>query len=111
MADEGQVKLLKQKGVRAWNRWRAANPEIRPNLKEACFYRAHLMEADLTGTDLSGTDLSRAELRGAKLTRANLERANLSGAYLTEADLNETSLAQSDFSHCIMFAVRLEMLI
>src|SRR5437660_1003997 len=42
VADEEHVKILKEKGVKAWNEWRKANPETRP---------------DLSGADLSAADL------------------------------------------------------
>ena len=47
MADHAQVKLLKEKGVEAWNEWREANPEIRPRLG-----KANLRKMDLRGVDL-----------------------------------------------------------
>ena len=50
-------------GVEAWNQWRAAHRDIRP---------------DLSGADLSGL---------APLFRANLSGANLSGVFLMNANL------------------------
>jgi hypothetical protein len=71
MANKKHVAMLKQ-GVDAWNKWRAENPDIRP--------------------DLIGADLSRANLRGANLFQANLFQANLSGANLTRANLHDAFL-------------------
>ena len=34
MANEEHLKILKQ-GVEVWNKWRNANPEIKPNLDKA----------------------------------------------------------------------------
>ena len=45
MANEEQLAILKQ-GVEAWNKWRHANPRIRPDLGEAV-----LMEAGLSGAN------------------------------------------------------------
>ena len=58
MADTEQVKILQQ-GTEDWNRWRRANPRVKPELSEA---------------DLNGANLSKVNLR-----RANLDRAKLKG--------------------------------
>ena len=89
MADEAQVKLLKEKGVGAWNEWRKANIGIRPNLHEA----------DLTGINLRTAQLSRVDLRGAKLSRADLTQATLTGAKLRNADISQTSLVVARLDH------------
>jgi uncharacterized protein YjbI with pentapeptide repeats len=48
MADDEHVAMLK-KGVAAWNAWRGANADIRPDLKEA----------NLSGADLRGRSSAR----------------------------------------------------
>jgi len=103
MADREQAALA-EKGVSAWNRWRAEHPGVRPDLakahlvhrklKGADLYAADLRGADLTGTDLTGADLRRANLEGAALggavlKKALLLRANLAGAQLRGADLTQ----------------------
>ncbi len=65
MADEEQLRILREKGVEAWNRWREEHPDVR---------------ADLFGADLSGADLGEANLHEADLRAADLWRAELSGA-------------------------------
>ena len=35
MANDEQVKILKEKGVAAWKEWRRQNPETRPDLRGA----------------------------------------------------------------------------
>jgi len=52
-----------QEGVETWNAWRAANPEVRPDLSET----------DLTSADLYWADLHLENLDGAKLCSAELE--------------------------------------
>ena len=49
-----------KRGAAAIAEWRAKNPDITLNLKEA-----HLSGADLSGADLSGARLSGADLNGA----------------------------------------------
>ena len=88
MANDKHVALLK-KGVAAWNEWRAKNPDIRPDLREANFSKADLNRADLTCTNLSGAMLNTANLSEANLTFANLSFANLSWAHLGGARLSK----------------------
>ena len=51
MSDEQQVTLL-CRSIREWNRWRAENPQVTP---------------DLAGAGLRGVNLSGANLAGANL--------------------------------------------
>ncbi len=90
MADDEHLGILKQ-GVAAWNKWRASNPEIRPNLTDA-----FLLRANLPGADLQHADLMDANLTGADLTRANLSGAILTGAELTDAKLVLANLTNAD---------------
>jgi hypothetical protein len=84
MANEEHLAILRQ-GVAAWNAWRKANPDIRPDLSEV---------------DLSGMHFSKAHLYGAYLKLANLSktmfnRTDLFGADLTEVDLRNANLCQA----------------
>ncbi len=97
MADEAQVKLLKEQGVTAWNKWRKANPKIRPRLHEA-----NLGGADLSEANLSGADLSKANLHAANLQEADLSGANFSGANLSRAVLIRTNLGQANLFRAIL---------
>jgi hypothetical protein len=73
VADPEHLALLRQ-GVDVWNAWRAKEPSIPPNLREADLSRANLSGANLVKANLSGADLN-----GANLGKANLGGANLSG--------------------------------
>src|SRR5436189_17359 len=66
--------LLLHRGAEAWNAWRAANPELRPKLRES----------SLTGANLSRADLDGADLSGANITGANFSLANLSNTQLSD---------------------------
>jgi TIR domain-containing protein/pentapeptide repeat protein len=98
VADEAQVKLLKEKGVEAWNEWRKANPEIRPDLKGVDFSGADISGADLSRATLSRADLSGTYLRGGKLIRADLGEARFCGAHLRGADLTESYIPGANLS-------------
>jgi hypothetical protein len=118
MPDEEQLKIIRERGVAAWNNWRKRNPEVHPNLRGANLSGANLREtyligadligadligadligADLIGADLGGTDLREADLRGAKLNGANLYGANLHGAHLRGADLRRANLSEANLS-------------
>ncbi|NIR13242.1 MAG: pentapeptide repeat-containing protein, partial [Desulfobacterales bacterium] len=69
MANSEHVAKLKE-GVRAWNTWRQANPDIQPDLAESSFVMAELNGMDLRWADLSMSDLRGANMRGADLTGA-----------------------------------------
>jgi len=92
MANDEHVALLK-KGVAAWNAWRLANLDIRPDL-----YQADFSGADLSGADLREANLCRALLSGANLNGAKLSVADLGGADLGGATLHEADLFKADFS-------------
>lgn len=91
VADEAQVKLLKEKGVEAWNEWREANPEIRPDLS-----RTILGGLDLVGADLSRAKLGSSNISGANVCGANLAEADLSGADLCQSEIVGTNLVEAD---------------
>lgn len=123
MTNQEQFEILRQ-GVKAWNKWRAENPDVEidlsgadlydadlnrinltgANLKRAFLEKADLGEADLMGADLSHANLIDARLFTANLTGANLRRANLfgadlMGANLTEADMSGATLASAIFAN------------
>jgi uncharacterized protein YjbI with pentapeptide repeats len=52
VADEEQVRLLKEKGVKAWNKWRKARSKTRPDLRGADLRRVEQIEANLCEADL-----------------------------------------------------------
>jgi len=96
MADKTQLAMLKS-GVNAWNEWRAAHADARPELSEA-----HLYGLDLIGVDLAGADLRKADLRGTNLSDAILIGANLEGVnffkvVLDRSDLSGANLIDAQF--------------
>lgn len=56
MANEEHLARLKE-DVAVWNTWRAAHPEIRPDLSQANLSQADLIAADLSHVALIGADL------------------------------------------------------
>jgi uncharacterized protein YjbI with pentapeptide repeats len=99
------------RGVAAWNKWRADEratvPDLagaslaRRNLSRADFRDArmadvNLEEADLRESNFCHTDLSNTNLRRSKLFRADFFSANLCGADLSEADMEYTILVQTN---------------
>jgi uncharacterized protein YjbI with pentapeptide repeats len=87
MADEEHLGRLKQ-GVAAWNQWRKANPNIKPNLTRANLLEATLAEVDFSGVNLTGADLTRANFTEATLTRVDLTKASLWHTILANVDLS-----------------------
>ncbi len=122
MADPEHLAIL-DRGVVAWNRWRLANPGVRPdlsgagrgfallgwvqlagaNLRRADLSGAWLMRGNLSGADLSEailheTDFRRADLARACLARANISRADLSWSNLSQANLADANLHGANLS-------------
>jgi hypothetical protein len=129
VANPEHLELLQQ-GVGVWNEWRAENPSVHPDLREADLnganlsgadlreadlseadlsmgnlIAANLSAADLNGANLSGANLGMADLIGADFAGANLNEANLSGAVLQVATLVNTDLTGADLTGCRIYGV------
>jgi len=95
MANSEYLTLLKQDPV-TWNKWRHANPSIKPDLHGADLSRtdlhgADLVEANLSGADLSGADLGRSNFSGANLSGTNLYEAKMRGRLFGESTRGRSS--------------------
>ena len=99
MAIDQQVEVLKQ-GVRAWNAWRARQPEAAVDLSHGGLRSLALDGADLSGADLRDADLRGADLSSASLVSARLEGANLFKTIIDGADLTEADLRSVQFLQC-----------
>ena len=99
MADNTHLTVLQQ-GVDAWNEWRAAHADTRPDLSNASLRGLDLAKVDLTGADLRKTDLRGTILSGAVLICANVAGANLFKAVLDGADLSGANLIGAQFLNC-----------
>jgi hypothetical protein len=98
------VSILAQ-GVRAWNRWRRAHPDVIPDLAGVTLRerrltncnlaRARLSGANLDGSDFHGSDFSLADLSAASAVRTNLRNARLNGAVLDGANLSQSDLTDA----------------
>ena len=97
MADKEHFELL-MRDVDAWNRWRAENPKVKPDLTYAVMRGANLPFANLSRTQLREVDLVLADLRAADLRYADLSRANLVGARLMGVDLAHANICGADLS-------------
>jgi uncharacterized protein YjbI with pentapeptide repeats len=81
MANLEHVELLSV-GVEAWNAWRKANPEIRP--------------------DLSGLDLTNANLVGINFSGVDLREACLAGANFSDADFSPCMLNKNEEGRLVL---------
>jgi uncharacterized protein YjbI with pentapeptide repeats len=107
VADEAQLKLLREKGVEAWNSWREMSPEDSPDLRGANLTginlrAAELSRVDLTTARLSRADLTQATLTAAKLSKADFSQANLVVANVDHADLTGADLNEADLSSAVL---------
>lgn len=103
MANEEQLRILKEEGVGAWNEWRKENSEIEPDLSGVQLPWQDLRQADFRGADLSKTNLRLADLTGADLSRIKLIKANLIKSNLTRNDImrgdsSRASLIEADLT-------------
>ena len=106
MADPKQLSILQQ-GVEAWNQWRAANPQVLPDLSGVGLSDDNLRGINFSGANLTGArlmriDLSNADLHFCKLTCANLMAATLNGANLDGADLFCANFARAALRGALM---------
>jgi uncharacterized protein YjbI with pentapeptide repeats len=99
MADGTHFAVLKQ-GVDAWNEWRAAHPDPRPDLSNVSLRGLDLANADFSRADFRKTDLRGTILRGATLVGANLASANFFKAVLDDADFSGANLIGAQFLTC-----------
>jgi Pentapeptide repeats (8 copies) len=95
MANDEHLAVLLQ-GRQQWNEWRDANPDVKPDLREADLHEADLSGLDLSHAVLIDADLRKACLQGANLTDANLRRADLRATDFRKADLHRAILAKTD---------------
>lgn len=103
---------LKHEGVNGWNRWRRANPEVRPILYGVNLSRealpSGLRQANLANAVLIGADLTLQNLTEANFHEANLGNAILRGANLTDANFCRTDLYKTDLTGAILFGANLQ---
>jgi uncharacterized protein YjbI with pentapeptide repeats len=117
-----------KRGTHAWNSWRSAHPNVRPdlegakirkisleginlhkaNLRKVQFVNGSLNNANLQGADLRDANFTGASLRQAKLARADLSGARLLNTNLDKADLRSSASISGDFSGSKMTSCRLE---
>jgi hypothetical protein len=121
MANEEHLAILKQ-GVETWNKWREANQNLVPDLREAdlsgknlieanlyqaILIAAALQKANLEKANLIGADLRDASLSKADIRDANLNEAKLIGALLVETDLRGANLSRTDLRNANLRGARL----
>ena len=106
MADEEHLRILKS-GVENWNRWRAENKEIVPNLENASLFRAELFQVNLNGVNLNRANLYMANLQEANLSNAYLILANLQEANLREANLSGANLTDANLVSALLIKANL----
>ena len=88
MANEEQLRILKEEGVEAWNKWRKKNRDVKIDLSDAHFNDAYFYGVNFRGAHLNSAHFNGAHLNGAILSGAHLNSAYLKGAYLKGAYLN-----------------------
>jgi uncharacterized protein YjbI with pentapeptide repeats len=101
VADDAQVKILREEGVVAWNTWRTES-RIVPHLVGANLRDLDLTEANLSYANLSNADLSGADLNLARCYRVGLKGANLQYASLSSADLRDADLRGADLRQAVL---------
>jgi uncharacterized protein YjbI with pentapeptide repeats len=126
MANKKHLKILKH-GVKVWNKWRAENPTIQPELCGAdlrgedfsiteinqrhgtgkfmrAMVQSRLRSIDPTrfGIDFHGADLSGARLNESNLNHAYLSKAILKRAKLTQADLRSADFFEADLTEATL---------
>jgi uncharacterized protein YjbI with pentapeptide repeats len=104
MANKEHIKRLKRtvdglNDFKGWNKWRAKNRKIVPDLSAADLDEVDLIgDTNLNGADLGGTSLWEASLEEIRLRRANLEGADLRYSHLEQSDLRGADLSHTDLT-------------
>jgi uncharacterized protein YjbI with pentapeptide repeats len=106
MANEEHLAQL-NRWVEAWNRWRAAHRNIKPDLSGADLSRRDLFKADLSQVNLVRANLFEAHLTWANLSQANLFRAFLTSAVLTAANFSRAKLTRAQLDRTSFLKARL----
>ena len=105
MPNREHLKILKS-GLDPWDKWRANNPHIRPNLSKIKLnWNSNFRGLNLIGTDLRGADLQVADFHAANLSRADLRNAELRRSSflvtdLVDTDLRNAKLGSTLFQRC-----------
>ena len=102
MANISHLEIIGQ-GSEVWNKWRADEIKIIPDLSGADISRAYLRGIDLNGANLSAAnfsqvDLSRANLSGADLCKAKFFQVDLSQVWRPVRKLNPCRRRERDAS-------------
>ncbi len=110
MANPEHLAKLNQ-GVEAWNRWRAENPSVTPDLQKAQIDIADLKGINFKGAglrwawfktaDMTGANLQDADFGYAHVAYSKMDGANLTGAYFREAACMSLSLRGANCHHAI----------
>jgi uncharacterized protein YjbI with pentapeptide repeats len=102
MANPEHLERLAE-GVAAWNRWRAEQPDVKPDLSAAKLADGLKLDGiDLSDANLKQAFVRKVSLRGAVLRRAKLDNAYLRAARLDGADLSRASLAGANLRHAVL---------
>jgi uncharacterized protein YjbI with pentapeptide repeats len=102
MANAQHAAILRR-GVDAWDEWRRANRDEKPDLSGL-----DLRGAELEGVDLGYVDLRRANLDGANMRRAVLVYTCARGASFRGTNLQDACIVHSDLSRALLFDAVLE---
>jgi hypothetical protein len=103
MPNDEHLKVLEQ-GVSVWNRWRADNISLSPDLSKVTLNRLSLNQIDFSGVNLTGasiieTKLSYANFKDADLTESTLIETTLVGADLRGVNFSYAQLAVVTFGN------------
>ena len=93
MADQSHLDTL-QRGVEAWNSWRAQNPTASPSLSEVDLTHSALVKTDLKGATLTGCRIYGISVWGTKLEGAKQWNLNISDANEPAIMMDNLEVAQ-----------------
>ncbi len=96
MADKEHLKIFLT-SVNAWNKWRKANPKIRPDLSDYEFENLKRNKVILSNAVLKGAAFRQVSFRGAKFTNSHMRDCVFERSVLTNADFSHADLRGSHF--------------
>jgi len=96
MANKEHLKIFLT-SVNAWNKWRKANPNIRPDLSDYEFENLKRNKVILSNAVLKGAAFRQVSLSGAKFTNSQMRNCIFERCVLDNADFSHADMRGSSF--------------
>lgn len=109
MDNKEQINKLKS-GIKEWNKWRAENPEISPNLRNINFASEFPNENEIYNLpNFEGGNFSNVDLHGASLRNGFYINCCFDGSRINFADLVDAYFQSCTFKNISMRVTKIDL--